>query len=68
MLYIIPITKSGTTSFSFAVVRTDVEEAVTRKNAAGQGLLAGARVSVEHRSGDFDFWKLRNLLKQHWES
>jgi hypothetical protein len=41
MLKLIPISKPGVPGVSYAVARTDVDEAAVRKNAAAQGLLAG---------------------------
>jgi hypothetical protein len=60
MLKIIPISKPGTVGFSYALARTDADEAAVRKNAAGQGLLVGKAMPIKP---DGQFWKFVDIIK-----
>jgi hypothetical protein len=59
-LRVIPIAKPGGAGFSFAVAPTDEVEETVRKNAAAQGLLAGAAIPIKP---DPTIWKVIDYLK-----
>jgi hypothetical protein len=62
MLKLIPITKPGVPGFSYALARTDADEMAVRKNAAAQGLIAGAAMTTEQNP---QFWLFVDLVKNH---
>jgi hypothetical protein len=59
-LRVIPISKPSVAGVSFAMARTDTEEAATRANAGGQGLLAGEAMPT-HRNPQF--WSFIDHIK-----
>jgi hypothetical protein len=60
-LRLIPISKPGVTGLSYAVVSTDDQEVTVRKNAASQGLLAGAAMPSQPNP---EFWSFIDYLKK----
>ena len=61
MLKIIPISKPGTAGFSYALARTDANEAAVHEGAAAQGLLAGKAMPIRP---DGQFWTFIDIIKR----
>ena len=62
MLRVIPIVKPGSTAFTFALARTDADEAAARQRAAAEGLVAGAAKEIEP---DPTIWSAIESIKRH---
>jgi hypothetical protein len=60
-LRVVPISKPSVAGFSFALARSDTEEAKVRENAASQNLLAGKQMRLGPNP---QFWSFVDHLKK----